>query len=165
MSGEGAPAPEVSDAAGLTLALVATLWHSDITDPLLAAALSAAKEAGVPEPTLVRVPGALEIPVVAAELAASHDAVVALGLVLRGGTAHFEHVCRVVADGCARVALDTGTPIAQGVLMCGSMDQARDRAGLPGSNEDKGREATLAALHTALILRGLRRGARRTAGF
>jgi 6,7-dimethyl-8-ribityllumazine synthase len=165
VSGEGAPAADVPDAPGLSLALVVTQWYPEITDALLDAAQHAAKEAGVADPTVVRVPGALEVPVVAAELATSHDAVVALGLVLRGGTAHFTHVCRVVADGCARVALDTGTPIAQGVLMCDTMDQARDRAGLPGSAEDKGREATLAGLHTALTLRGLRRGARRTAGF
>ncbi len=165
MSGEGAPEPEVPEAAGLTLALVATGWHQEITDALLAAAVRAAGQAGVGQPTVVRVAGALEIPVVAAELAAGHDAVVALGLVLRGGTAHFDHVCRVVADGCARVALDTGTPIASGVLMCDTMEQARDRAGLPGSAEDKGREATFAGLHTALILRGLRRSARRSAGF
>lgn len=165
MSGEGAPAQGVPDGVGLTLALLVTLWHTEITDALLAAAHRAAREAGVPDPIVVRVPGALEIPVVAAELATAADAVVALGLVLRGGTAHFEHVCRLVADGCARVALDTGTPIAQGVLMCDTMEQARDRAGLPGSSEDKGREATLAGLHTALILRGLRRGTRRSAGF
>lgn len=165
MSGEGAPPPEVPDAATLSLALIVTLWHAEITDALLEAAQRAAKEAGVADPTVVRVPGALEIPVVAAELATNHDVVVALGLVLRGGTAHFDHVCRVVADGCARVALDTGTPIAQGVLMCDTMEQACDRAGLAGSNEDKGREATVAGLHTALTLRNLRRGARRTAGF
>jgi 6,7-dimethyl-8-ribityllumazine synthase len=165
MSAEGAPSPEVPDATGLSLALLATNWYPDITDALLDAARRAAKEAGVPDPTVVRVPGALEIPVVAAELAAHHDAVVALGLVLRGGTAHFDHVCRVVADGCARVGLDAGTPVASGVLMCDTMEQARDRAGLPGSSEDKGREATLAGLYTALILRELRRGARRTAGF
>lgn len=165
MSGAGAPDPEVLDAAELSLAVVATLWYDEITDALLAAARQAAAESGVREPTVVRVPGALEIPVVAAELAARHDAVVALGLVLRGGTAHFDHVCRVVADGCARVALDTGTPVASGVLMCDTMEQARDRAGLPGSAEDKGREATLAGLHAALVLRGLRRGVRRSAGF
>lgn len=157
--------PEVPDALALSLALIVTGWYPEITDALFAAAQQAAKEAGVAAPTVVRVPGALEIAVVAAELAASHDAVVALGLVLRGGTAHFDSVCRVVADGCARVALDTGTPVAQGVLMCDTMDQARDRAGLPGSAEDKGREATFAGLHTALTLRGLRRGARRTTGF
>ncbi len=165
MSGEGAAAQVQVDAADIRLAILASRWHAEIVDALLDSALRTARQAGAHDPTVVRVTGCLEVPVVAAKLAADHDAVVALGLVLRGGTVHFEHVCRVVADGCARVALDAETPVAQGVLMCDTMSQARDRAGLPGSAEDKGRQATLAALQTAVTLRGLRQGGRRTAGF
>lgn len=166
MSGAGGPAyDEVPRAEEVRLAVVATEWHAGIVDALLDRALATAREAGVVDPTVIRVTGALEIPVVAAALARDHDAVVALGLVLRGGTVHFDHVCRVVADGCARVALDAQTPVAQGVLMCDTMEQAEDRAGLPGSREDKGREATVAALRTALTLDGLRHRSRRPAGF
>ena len=101
-------------------------------------------------------PGTFELPVVAAELARTHDAVVALGVVVRGGTPHFEYVCSAATDGLTRVALDTGTPVGFGVLTCDDDEQALDRAGLEGSTEDKGYEATAAALHTALTLRELR---------
>ncbi len=157
MSGRGAPDLPVVDATGLELGIVAATWHADIVDALLDSAVQAAHACGIPRPTVVRVPGSLEIPVVATDLSDVCDALVALGLVLRGGTVHFDHVCRVVADGCARVAVDSGTPVGSGVLMCETMEQARDRAGLPGAAEDKGREATLAALQTAVVLRELRR--------
>ena len=95
---------------------------------------------------VVRVPGAVELPVVAAALAAGHDAVVALAVVVRGGTPHFDYVCQSVTTGLTRVALDAGKPVGFGVLTCDTLEQARDRAGLAGSREDKGREAALAAL-------------------
>jgi 6,7-dimethyl-8-ribityllumazine synthase len=117
-----------------------------------------AAECGIDEPTVVRVPGAVELPVVAQALAATHDAVAALGLVLRGGTPHFEYVCDAVTAGLTRVALDSHTPVGNGVLTCDTEQQARDRSGLPGSAEDKGREAVLAALETAAVLRALRTG-------
>jgi 6,7-dimethyl-8-ribityllumazine synthase len=107
---------------------------------------------------VVRVPGAVELPVVAAELAARHDAVACLGVVIRGGTPHFDYVCDAVTYGLTRVALDTGTPVGNGVLTCDTEQQAIDRSGQPGSVEDKGWEATVAALETALVLRGLRAG-------
>jgi 6,7-dimethyl-8-ribityllumazine synthase len=157
MSGAGAPSDILPDAGGLRLAVVATRWHLEITDGLLAGALAAAKDAGVHgEPTVVRVAGAVELPVVAAALAARHDAVVALGVVIRGGTPHFEYVCQFVTSGLVRVTLDTGVPVGFGVLTCDTVEQARARAGLPGSVEDKGREAVLAALDTAVVLRDLR---------
>ncbi|HEY0126654.1 MAG TPA: 6,7-dimethyl-8-ribityllumazine synthase, partial [Blastococcus sp.] len=81
---------------------------------------------------------------------------VALGVVVRGGTPHFEYVCDAVTAGLTRVALDAGKPVGNGVLTCDTEEQARDRAGLPGSAEDKGWEAAVAALATALTLRGLR---------
>ncbi|CAI7977683.1 6,7-dimethyl-8-ribityllumazine synthase [Frankia sp. Mgl5] len=156
MSGAGAPAEELPDASGVRLAIVATRWHVEITDALLAGALRAAKDSGVTAtPTVVRVSGAVELPVVVAALAARHDAVVALGAVIRGGTPHFEYVCRFVTDGLVRITLDAGVPVGFGLLTCDTVEQARDRAGLPGSAEDKGREATLAALDTAVILRGI----------
>ncbi len=118
--------------------------------------MRAAKDAGVASPAVVRVPGAVELPVVAAALAADHDAVVALGVVIRGGTPHFDYVCQSVTAGLTRVALDTGVPVGFGVLTCDTVEQARDRAGLPSSGEDKGREAAFAALMTANVLRELR---------
>ena len=104
---------------------------------------------------VVRVAGAVELPVVAAALARQHDAVACLGTVIRGGTPHFEYVCDAVTYGLTRVALDTGTPVGNGVLTCDTLEQARDRSGGPGSAEDKGWEAVIAALDTALVLRGL----------
>ncbi|MEX5719695.1 6,7-dimethyl-8-ribityllumazine synthase [Geodermatophilus maliterrae] len=156
MSGRGAPEVRPVDAAGVSLGIVATTWHAEITESLLTRAVQAARASGVPEPTVVRAPGAVELPVVAQALAERHDAVVALGVVIRGGTPHFEYVCDAVTAGLTRVALDAGRPVGNGVLTCDTEEQARDRAGLPGSAEDKGWEATVAALATALTLRGLR---------
>ncbi len=164
MSGKGAPVVEPVDAAGLTLGVVVTTWHAELTDSLLARALEAARASGVAEPTVVRAPGAVELPVVAQALAERHDAVVALGVVIRGGTPHFEYVCDAVTAGLTRVALDASRPVGNGVLTCDTEEQARDRAGLPGSAEDKGWEAAIAALATALTLRDLR-GPQRTTGF
>ena len=148
MSGAGAPGDREVDARGVSLAIVATRWHEDITGALLASALRTAARCGVEEPTVVRVPGAVELPVVAQALAGAHDAVVALGLVLRGGTPHFDHVCNAVSS---------ATRVSHGVLTCDTDEQARARSGLPGSSEDKGREAVLAALDTAVVLRSLRK--------
>ena len=156
MSGAGSPGAGVVDASGLSLAIVATRWHREITDSLVARATAAAIACGVPDPVVVRVAGALELPVVAAELAGRHDAVACLGVVIRGGTPHFEYVCDSVTAGLTRVALDAGTPVGNGVLTCDTVESALDRSGLPGSQEDKGWEAVVAALDTALVLRSLR---------
>jgi 6,7-dimethyl-8-ribityllumazine synthase len=163
MSGEGRPVQqEIPDGSGLRLAVAATGWHTEIVDALLERALATAGKAGIEAPTVVRVPGTVELPVVCQELARRHDAVVALGVVIRGGTPHFEYVCDAVTAGLTRVALDAGKAVGNGVLTCDTEDQARDRAGLPGSAEDKGWEATIAALATALTLRGLRTPQRAT---
>ena len=130
-----------------------------VTDALLASALRTAAQCGVADPRVVRVPGAVELPVVAQALAASYDAVVALGVVVRGGTPHFSYVCDAVTAGLVRVSLDAGTPVGNGVLTCDTEQQALDRAGLPESAEDKGAEAVVAALETAAVLRSLRTGA------
>ena len=158
MSGVGAPGATTFNAKGLTLAIVATRWHSEITEALLDSAVRTAAECGVSEPTVVRVAGAVELPVVVQCLAGTHDAVVALGVVVRGGTPHFEYVCDAVTYGLTRISLDSRTPVGNGVLTTDSVEQALDRAGLPDSHEDKGREAVLAALDTARVLRSLRTG-------
>lgn len=156
MSGHGAPDDEVFDGSDLRVGVVAARWHTQVMDGLLAGTRRALTAYGVTDVTEVRVPGTFELPVVAAELARTHDAVVALGVVVRGGTPHFEYVCSAATDGLTRVALDTGTPVGFGVLTCDDDHQALDRAGLEGSSEDKGYEATAAALRTALTIRGLR---------
>lgn len=158
MSGAGAPGAAAFNAKGLTLAIAATRWHTEITDALLASAVRAAAECGVDEPTVVRVAGAVELPVVVQCLAGTHDAVVALGVVVRGGTPHFEYVCDAVTYGLTRISLDSRTPVGNGVLTTDTVEQALARAGLPDSPEDKGREAVLAALDTARVLRTLRTG-------
>jgi 6,7-dimethyl-8-ribityllumazine synthase len=156
VSGEGRPAPGAVDATGLRLGIAVTRWHAELTGLLLDRALAAAEECRVADPLVVSVIGSLELPVVVQEIAGRCDAVVALGVVIRGGTPHFDYVCRSVTDGLTRVALDARTPVGNGVLTCDTVEQARDRAGGPGSREDKGYEATVAALDTALVLGGLR---------
>ena len=157
MSGAGSPEAAAVDASGLSLAIVATRWHREITDSLVARGTAAAVACGVPDPVVLRVAGAIELPVVAAELARHHDAVACLGVVIRGGTPHFEYVCDSVTAGLTRVALDARIPVGNGVLTCDTVESARDRCGLPGSHEDKGWEAVVAALDTALVLRSIRR--------
>lgn len=152
----GVPDMPELDASGVRLAIVASTWHQKICDALLDNAVRLAKDAGVSTPTVVRVLGAIEIPVVAQELARHHDAVVALGVVIRGQTPHFDYVCDAVTAGLTRVSLDAATPVANGVLTTDNEEQALDRAGLPSSAEDKGAQATAAALSTALTLRQLR---------
>jgi len=160
VSGEGRPDHgQAPDASGLRLAVAAATWHAEIVDSLLERAVATAAEAGIGAPTVVRVPGTVELPVVCQQLARTHHAVVALGVVVRGGTPHFEYVCDAVTAGLTRVALDEGVPVGNGVLTTDTREQAVDRSGVPGAAEDKGAEACLAALHTALVLRDLRAGA------
>lgn len=141
------------DATGLRVAIVAAQWHTQVMAGLLAGAHRALGEAGVTEATVLRVPGTFELPVAARRLAANHDAVVALGVVVRGGTPHFEYVCQAATVGLTQVSVDTGVPVGFGVLTCDTDAQAHDRAGLPGSKQDKGYEATQAAIRTAIALR------------
>ena len=138
------------------LAIVASTWHATICNALLDGARRVADGAGVVDPTVVRVHGAIEIPVVAQELTRTHDAVVALGVVIRGETPHFDYVCDAVTQGLTRVSLDAATPVANGVLTTDDEQQAINGSGLPGSAEDKGAQAAAAALSTALTLRQLR---------
>lgn len=154
MSGEGAPELTV-ESAGAKVAVVAALWHRTITDALVRSATRVLGDAGA-EATVVRVPGAFELPVAALAAArAGFDAVVALGVVIRGGTPHFDYVCHAATGGLTQVAVTTGVPVGFGLLTCDTEEQARQRSGLPGSVEDKGREAAQAALATLRALRSL----------
>lgn len=155
MSGSGRPEPTVPDAAGLRLGLVRTAWNDDIVSRLRERALSVAERAGA-EVVEATVAGAVELPVVAQELARRTDAVVALGVVIRGETPHFDYVCDSVTAGLTRIALDAAVPVAHGVLTVETHDQAVDRDGHEGAAEDKGGEAVAAALGAALELRRLR---------
>lgn len=155
MSGEGRPTSADLDGSGLRIAIVATRWNADLVQTMLERALDCARDCRIPDVKVVHVAGAVELPVVVQELAGTYDAVVALGAVIRGGTPHFEYVCDSVTAGLTRIALDTRTPIGNGVLTCNTHEQAVERSGVPGSTENKGREATIAALHTAALLRSL----------
>ncbi|MDT4914511.1 MAG: 6,7-dimethyl-8-ribityllumazine synthase [Pseudonocardiales bacterium] len=153
MSGEGAPALNVDGAAGLKVVVLASRWHTTVMDGLLDGARRALAEAGVEDVTELRVPGVFELPVAASRVTATGvDAVVALGVVIRGATPHFDYVCDAATTGLTLVAERTGVPIGFGVLTCDDEKQALDRAGLPGSVEDKGHEAATAALATAVTL-------------
>jgi 6,7-dimethyl-8-ribityllumazine synthase len=154
MSGAGAP-KIATDGTGLKVTVVAGSWHEEISEGLLAGALRVLEASGA-EVTVLRVPGSFELPVVSkAALENGADAVVALGVIIRGGTPHFDFVSNAATDGLTRVALDTGKPVGFGLLTLDDEQQGLDRAGLPGSKEDKGAEAAEAALATARIIRSL----------
>jgi len=157
MSGHGAPDQQPVDCSDLRVAVVAASWHTQVMDGLVAGAERALADYKVTDTEIVRVPGTFELPVVASALAQrGYDAVVALGVVIRGGTPHFEYVCSAATDGLTRVALDHTVAVGFGVLTCDTEQQALDRAGLDGSHEDKGYEATAAALLTARTLSEIR---------
>jgi 6,7-dimethyl-8-ribityllumazine synthase len=154
VSGDGIPRDTPVDCSDLRVAVIAASWHQPVMDGLVAGAQEAVARYQVGAVQVVRVPGSFELPVVAQAYAvAGYDAVIALGVVIRGGTPHFEYVCSAATDGLNRVALDTGVPIGFGLLTCDTEEQALDRAGLEGSSESKGYEATAAALLTARALR------------
>ncbi len=155
MSGHGAPTLAV-DGGGLRVAVVAASWHDVVMDGLLDGARRGLEASGVTDVRWVRVPGSFELPVAAARLAATVDAVVALGVVIRGGTPHFDYVCQAATVGLTEVSVRTGVPVGFGVLTCDDDAQALDRAGLPGSSEDKGFEAAQAAVATARVLADVR---------
>ncbi len=145
MSGPGA-SDLIPATPGRRIAVVAASWHTVVMDGLLAGALRAADQAGA-HVEVFRVPGSFELPLATERAAqAGFDAVVALGVVIRGGTPHFDFVCDAATSGLSRVALDAGVPVGFGLLTCDTQEQALDRAGLPGSGEDKGAEAMNAAL-------------------
>ncbi len=154
MAGSGSPEFSV-DGSGLRVAIVAAGWHASIMNGLIEGAHTALAEAGSPEPLLVRVPGSFEVPLLVAKLAPRFDAVVALGVIIKGGTPHFQFVADTVSHQLARIAVDSGTPVGFGILTCDNEAQARDRSGLSGAHESKGYEAAISALSTAVTLRDL----------
>ena len=154
MSGTGAPGSvKVEGASHLRVAIIASTWHGEVMDGLLDGARRALADSDVEQFSVLRVPGTFELTVAASRLAGRHyDTIVALGVVIRGGTPHFDYVCEAATLGLTAVTERTGIPIGFGVLTCDDEAQARDRAGLPGSHEDKGYEAAAAALQTAMTL-------------
>ncbi|GAB2510110.1 6,7-dimethyl-8-ribityllumazine synthase [Paramicrobacterium agarici] len=156
MSGAGSPTLNV-DGTGLDIMVIAASWHDTIMNGLIDGAVRALDESGATH-SVVRVPGSFELPVVArAALHDGADAVVALGVIIRGGTPHFEYVADAATSGLTTVAIETGKPIGFGVLTVDDEQQALDRAGLPGSTEDKGREAAEAAIATTRALTAIMR--------
>lgn len=153
MSGVGSPGDKVTGFTGKRVVIVASSWHDLVMDGLIAGAKRVIEQAGV-KPEIHRVPGTFELPIAARAAAKSGaDAVVALGVVIRGGTPHFDYVCSAATDGILQVQLETGVPVGFGVLTCDDDKQALDRAGLPNSKEDKGAEAAAAALNTWVVLK------------
>lgn len=156
MSGAGAAERDHVDGTGVRVAIVTGQWHETIAGGLLAGAQREVERLGATA-QVVPVPGSFELPVVAkAALESGFDAVVALGVIIRGGTPHFEYVSSAATNGLTTVALETGKPVGFGVLTLDDEQQGIDRAGLPGSKEDKGAEAAHAAIATAVSLRSLR---------
>ncbi len=156
MSGAGAPKTGNIDGSGLNVVVIAGTWHDTISNGLIAGAQRVLDAANATH-RLVRVPGSFELAVAAqAAFAGGADAVVALGVIIRGGTPHFEYVSAAATDGLTRVSLDAGRPVGFGLLTLDDEQQGLDRAGLEGSKEDKGAEAADAALRTALVIRELR---------
>jgi 6,7-dimethyl-8-ribityllumazine synthase len=154
MSGQGSPLVDV-DGTGLRVTIVAGLWHDVISDGLIAGAERALTAMGA-DHSVVRCAGSFELPIVCqAALNNGADAVVALGVIIRGGTPHFEFVSDAATSGLLRVALDTGKPVGFGVLTLDDEQRGIDRAGLPGSKEDKGAEAATAAVQAAVTIRTL----------
>ncbi len=157
MSGDGAP-EVVVDGRGLRVGLTYSRWHEQIMAGLVDGARRGLADAGVEEVVEVPVPGSFELPVASSRLvAAGYDAVVALGVVIRGGTPHFEYVCAATSNALVDITARTGVPVGFGLLTCDTVEQAIDRAGLPGSHEDKGHEAASAAVAAAVALRDLPR--------
>lgn len=166
MSGTGTPQIETSELnalrtaaaeQNLRVAVVASRWHQVVMDGLIAGSRRFCAEIGLTDVTVVRAPGSFELPVIASHAAKHFDVVVALGVVIRGGTPHFDYVCTAATDGLSQVALRTGTPVGFGLLTCDDETQALDRAGLEGSKEDKGFEAAHAAVSAAVEIAALNR--------
>lgn len=161
MSGQGSPSFTV-DATGLRVAVIAGSWHTEVMKGLIEGARESVVASGA-EHTLFRVAGAFELPLAAQaaltpaeEGGGGFDAAICLGVIVRGGTPHFDFVANSVTDGLTRVQLDTGRPVGFGVLTTDDDEQALDRAGLEGSRESKGVEAAEAALQSAVTVRRIR---------
>lgn len=143
-------APEISipQLPTAKVAIISSSWHMDICNDLIAGATRALEAAKVAEIKTIFVPGSFEIPLAAQKaFEKGFDAVVAVGLVLKGETPHFDYVCQGVTQGVIDVQLKFSKPIGFGVLMCNDLDQAIARSGREGSSEDKGYDSAIAALH------------------
>lgn len=156
MSGDGAPKLAVSgvkaDGEPYRIVVIASQWHTQIMDALIAGATSVGTESGA-DVHLVRVPGSFELTVAAEQAARSGaDGVVTLGVVVRGETPHFDYVCQSATLGLTDVARSHCIPVGFGLLTVDTVQQALDRAGLPESKEDKGAEAMEAVLATLATL-------------
>ena len=129
------------------VAIISSSWHMDICGDLVAGATRALEAANVKKIKTIYVPGSFEIPLAAQKaFEKGYDAVVAVGLVLKGETPHFDYVCQGVTQGVVDAQLKWSKPIGYGVLMCNDLDQAIARSGRPGSKEDKGYDSAIAAL-------------------
>ena len=136
--------PQLSQAR---VAIISSSWHLDICNDLIVGASRALKDAGITETTIIHVPGSFEIPLASQiTFEEGYDAVVAVGLVLKGETPHFDYVCQGVTAGIMNVSLSRSKPIGFGVLMCDTIEQANARAGFADSFEDKGFDSAIAAL-------------------
>ncbi len=142
-----APTISIPQMPNLKAIIISASWHPEICDALVAGAKRGFAAAGINNPTVKTVAGSFELPL-AAQLAFEQgfDIAVVVGLVLRGGTPHFDYVCQGVTNGVMQVSLNKSKPIGFGVLMCDQLSQAKNRAGLPGSKEDKGYDSALAAM-------------------
>ena len=156
MSGLGRPTA-LPAGDGVSVAVITASWHEEICANLRNAALAAIQDCGATVAVDVRVPGALELPVVAVNAAQRPDVdcVVALGVVIRGGTPHFDYVCAASSQGLMDVATATAVPVANGILTCDTLEQAHARDGRAGASENKGYDAAIAAITTAVTLGGL----------
>jgi 6,7-dimethyl-8-ribityllumazine synthase len=147
-------------AAGLRFAVVVSRYNSVITERLLAGAMDALTRTGADlgQVDVIKVPGSWEVPLAAQEAARAnrYDAVVCLSAVIRGDTPHFDYVSAEAAKGVAHVGLETGVPVAFGVLTTNTLEQAIDRAGAKGGN--KGFDAAMTAIEMANLLRSVRQG-------
>jgi|TARA_B110000977_G_scaffold145400_1_gene184501 6,7-dimethyl-8-ribityllumazine synthase len=154
VSGSGAPNLKVS-AVGKKVVIVATSWHLEIMAGLIAGAQKELKVSGAEDVQLNMVPGAFELPL-AAKWAFDQgaDLVIALGVVIQGGTPHFDYICSSATEGLTRVQLDANKPLGFGLLTVNDEQEALNRAGLEGSKEDKGAEAVQAALAMSVLMAG-----------
>lgn len=153
MSSEGSPDQKQLDGSGLAIAIVAGTWHAEIAENLIASAINFCESSGA-RAEVIRVPGSFEVPLAAnAALDAGFDAVVALGVIIKGDTPHFDFVSSGVTHGLMDLMLTSKKPIGFGILTCENIEQTRLRSGLPGSTSDKGTEAASAALQMAILIK------------
>lgn len=152
MAREGVPDLHIGG-EGKKVVIIATRWHEQVLEGLIAGAKRACQDAKT-DYEVVRIPGSFELPLAAKAYAESGkaDALVCLGVVVRGGTPHFDYVCDAATYGLTKVSVESQIPLGFGLLTCDNLEQALDRAGLESSSEDKGYEAVQAALSMVQVL-------------